>query len=120
MMNQLINQSSGGLMLKKWLALIIFPLFLYPVFLKAIIIESPEFVEIEKYITNISSDGVLIVCDIDNTLLRATQHLGSVAWGDHTIAELTNKGISKEEAEEIEASYGKLYNRYFLSIQIYS
>lgn len=79
-----------------------FTFFLYPALLKGIIVESPKFAEIEKHMANSQPEKVLIVCDIDNTLLRATQHLGSVAWGDHTIAELVAKGISSEDAEEIE------------------
>lgn len=83
--------------------LLVFISFLCPIFLKGVIVESPNFAEIQNYIQDIKPEKVLIVCDIDNTLLRATQHLGSVAWGDHTIAELIHKGISKEDAEEIES-----------------
>lgn len=87
-------------MLRKLFAFIFF---IYPVFLKGIIVESPKFFEIKRYIVNHRAEKVLIVCDIDNTLLRATQHLGSVAWGDSMIEELVSKGVSKEEAEEIES-----------------
>jgi hypothetical protein len=83
--------------------LLAFIFFLYPAFLKGIIIESPKFNEIEKHIVNSPPEKVLVVCDIDNTLLKTTQNLGSVAWGDHTIAELVSKGISRNDAEEIES-----------------
>lgn len=90
----------GGFMLRKFL---VFIFFLCPAILKGVIVESPKFAEIEKYTVNNPPEKIVIVCDIDNTLLRATQNLGSVAWGDHTISELINKGISKEDAEEIES-----------------
>lgn len=82
--------------------LLAFIFFLYPALLKGIIVESPKFAEIEKHLEKNKTEKVLIVCDIDNTLLRAGQQLGSVAWGDHTMAELVRKGISIQDAEEIE------------------
>lgn len=94
------RQYLGGFMLRKFL---VFIFFLCPAILKGVIVESPKFAEIEKYAMNNLPEKVVIVCDIDNTVLRATQNLGSVAWGDHTISELINKGISKEDAEEIES-----------------
>lgn len=78
-------------------------IFLNPAYLKGIIVESSKFAELERHIVSDNSKKALIICDIDNTLLKATQQLGSVAWGDYKIAELINKGISKEDAEEIES-----------------
>lgn len=73
---------------------------LAPAFLKGLIVESSKFAEIEKHIDK--HEKMVIVCDIDNTLLRAKEYLGSVAWSDHHIAELVSKGVSREEAEIIE------------------
>lgn len=86
-----------------WIRLITFIFLLCPIFLKGMIVESPKFTEIKKHIEKREPEKVVIACDIDNTLLRGSQHIGSVAWGDHIISELVNKGISKEKAEEIES-----------------
>lgn len=75
---------------------------LCPSCLKGIIVESPKFAEIGKHLVKCRPDKAVIVCDIDNTLLMSTQHIGSVAWADHTIAELVKKGVAKEDAEEIQ------------------
>ncbi len=74
-------------------------LFAFPSLLIGSIIETSQFGDILLHI----EDPILIVCDIDNTLLRASQHLGSVAWGDNIIAQLERKGVSQQEAREIES-----------------
>lgn len=69
-----------------------------PFLLLANIVEMKHFREINSYI---DSTETLIVFDIDNTLLEANGHLGSVAWGDYVASDLESKGISKEEAQEV-------------------
>jgi hypothetical protein len=70
-------------------------------FLNGIIVESPKFAIIKKYIEKSRPEKVLIVCDVDNTLLRAAQHFGSVQWGDYIIDKLINNGVSEKNSGEL-------------------
>lgn len=76
-------------------------LLILPSLLIANIFETPRMAEILSYL-NHSPDKLLVVCDIDNTLIKPNQFLGSVAWGEHVVAQLTNKGIDSKKAHEIE------------------
>lgn len=66
-------------------------------FLSADILEMEHLRDIRCHI----DPETIVVFDIDNTLLEAEDHLGSVAWGDFIARELESKGISKEEAQEV-------------------
>jgi len=60
---------------------------------------------LEKTIS--APNNTIVLCDIDNTLLKASQQLGSVEWGDYIIQTLTEKGMDRNDAQEIES---KLWN----------
>lgn len=74
---------------------------IFPVLLTAHIIEITRLEEILQHIQPDEEKTTLVVFDIDNTLLKATQQLGSVAWGDDIAKNLENKRISKREAQEV-------------------
>lgn len=73
---------------------------LIPGFLTARIIETSEF---EELLSHVVSDKVLVVCDIDNTLLKSKGHFGGVAWGEYWIGQLTNQGLVTEEILKLES-----------------
>lgn len=81
---------------------LLFVILILPKFLMGEIIETSQFEDVLLHVEQNASKELFIVCDIDNTLLRGSQHLGSVAWGDYMVAQLERKGISKQQAEEIE------------------
>lgn len=70
-------------------------------FLSADVIEIEQLSDIKDYIDPCHLAETLVVFDIDNTLLEAEKHLGSVAWGDFIAQDLESKGISKKEAQEV-------------------
>ena len=76
---------------------------LLPSLLLGTIVETNRFDDIIPYLEEISPENLLVVCDIDNTLLQSTHELGSVAWGEYMINLYISKGISKRNAEEIES-----------------
>lgn len=84
-------------------------LFMLPQLLIGEILESSKFEEILNYI---QQNHLLIVCDIDNTLLMSSTQLGSVAWGDHVISTLESKGISKRDANLIQNIFWKTVQPY--------
>lgn len=53
-------------------------------------------------VQNCLPEETLVICDIDNTLLKASQYLGSIEWSDHVKALLEADGMSKKEAARIE------------------
>ncbi len=59
------------------------------------------FEEILGHLALSSSEETFVVFDVDDTLLRSTQQLGSVAWFDYIKANFERKGVSKKEAQEI-------------------
>lgn len=61
------------------------------------ILELDSFEDILKHV----SHNTLVLCDIDNTLIEAQQHLGSVQWGDRYAETLIASGTSLAEAELI-------------------
>lgn len=79
-------------------------LLLLPVFLSARTEELSRLKEIFLCIES-SPEETLVVFDIDNTLLKSTQQLGSVAWGDFVTADLEKKGITSRDAQEIESIF---------------
>lgn len=83
-----------------------------PVFLMGAIQEISQFEGLLTHIEQNESKEILIVCDIDNTLLRSSQYLGSVAWADHVISQLVRKGVSKHDAELIENIFWKAVQPY--------
>jgi hypothetical protein len=85
-------------------------LFLMPLLVFGNIIETNRFADILDHLD--VNKRTLVICDIDNTLLESEQQLGSVAWGDHMIAELKRKGLSEWQAEEIENIYWRLVQPY--------
>lgn len=81
----------------------IYILLLCPALLKGEIIESSKFPEIYTLLKQCESQKTLILCDIDNTLFKASQHLGSVGWSDYIVDQFLDKGISLNDAKEIES-----------------
>jgi len=75
-------------------------LLMAPILLTASIL---ELFSLKPLISHIAADreDVIVVFDIDNTLLKSIHQLGSVAWGDSIAADLESKGISKREAQEV-------------------
>lgn len=73
-----------------------------PGLLAAEIFETSSFSSLLTHLETGSSEKVLVICDIDNTLLRSSHALGSVAWADFLIDSLQQKGISTLEAQMIE------------------
>lgn len=76
-------------------------LFAVPALLAGKIVETDNFEDL--LIPYAALGKVLVVCDIDNTLLRGSQQLGSVAWSDHFFDQLIKKGIPYHEASLIES-----------------
>lgn len=91
---------------------VFFAFLMLPILLVGSLLEISKFKDILDLVEEHSSKKILIVCDIDNTLLRASQHSGSVAWGDYLIAQLELKGISKQQAEEVESIFWKAIQPY--------
>lgn len=80
-----------------------------PLFLSAEIFEIEHLRDVKPYIL---TKETLVVFDIDNTLLEADSHLGSVAWGDFVAKDLESKGISKEEAQEVVSVFWRAVQPY--------
>jgi hypothetical protein len=74
----------------RWMILFLFSF----VFLEAEIIEIKKIDECLEH----AKPEMLILFDIDNTLMETTQTLGSDQWFSHRIEEYVNQGFSKEEA----------------------
>jgi hypothetical protein len=85
---------------------LIFTLFcaslMFPYWLFGTVTESSHFKDILSHIEGKEPGKVLVVCDIDNTLIQAAQQLGSVACGEHIVHSLMEKGASKSQAEGVE------------------
>lgn len=81
---------------------IFFSLLVLPIYLQAAILETKSFKDVLNHIEHVEPSEIIVICDIDNTLLEAAQQLGSVAWGEHLIADLKRKGISDQQAHQIE------------------
>ncbi len=73
-----------------------------PYYLSGITYESSQFEDVLIHAEQNLANKTLVVCDIDNTLLKGAQHLGSETWSEHLIAELESKGVLKHHAEQIE------------------
>lgn len=71
-------------------------LMIIPSLLLGKLIEAESLEEIIKHL----SYNSLVFCDLDNTLIMANQHFGSVQWGDHYINKLIETGESPQRAEE--------------------
>jgi hypothetical protein len=74
-----------------------------PSLLMGSIVETPRLNEICNYLDQLPNDNALVVCDIDNTLIKSLYCLGSVAWGEHLINQFMEKGIEARKANEIES-----------------
>ncbi len=74
-------------------------LLFFPLCLKAHIVESAHFGEI---LNHLHTNNTLVITDIDNTLMQSVDHLGSIAWGEHVVSDLIQKGICPDEAQQIE------------------
>lgn len=75
---------------------------IFPSILISYIVETSQFHDILAHLEYAAPDKTLVVFDIDNTLLEASQHLGSVAWADYLISNMKSKGIDHKKAQEIE------------------
>lgn len=65
----------------------------------AYIIDSDQLKTIYQYIPPISdTKNILIVFDLDNTLIETTQELGSDQWFYHQVQEYTQHGLSFDQA----------------------
>ncbi len=81
---------------------LLFFIFLIPMALSGKIIETEHYDAAIEAVKQSSHRNVLVITDLDNTVLRPTTQLGSEAWEDHGIEDLQRKGISKHDAEIIE------------------
>lgn len=77
--------------------LLILTLTIMPSLLTGKIIETDLFGEVINHL----SPNTMIFCDLDNTLIEASQQFGSVQWGDIYRRQLIESGESPEKAEEI-------------------
>lgn len=80
-----------------------------PLFLIGKIIETSQFDEI---LSHVVSDKVLVVFDIDNTLIKTKGHFGGVAWEDHVMNQLIDKGIPCENIVKLGARASKILQPY--------
>jgi hypothetical protein len=48
-------------------------------------------------------EETLVLCDIDNTLIRASQYLGSVQWSEDLKTKLERGGMSEKEVKQLES-----------------
>jgi len=67
-------------------------------YIDAEIIETAHFNEIENYIPN---KDILVILDIDNTLIEPVQELGTDQWFYHRLQEYIAKGLNSAEALDI-------------------
>jgi FMN phosphatase YigB (HAD superfamily) len=70
---------------------------LIPQLLFSVIIETDRFSDILLY----AEADTLILCDVDNTLIRPTQQVGSVPWRSHIRDKAQKAGFSQEEASDL-------------------
>jgi hypothetical protein len=70
-------------------------------FIPSVLISDILETEFFEEIINHLSPNTLVCCDLDNTLIEASQQFGSVQWGDNYRRSLIESGVSSEEAEEI-------------------
>jgi hypothetical protein len=70
-------------------------------FIPSVLIGDIMETEFFEEIINHLSPNTLVCCDLDNTLIEASQQFGSVQWGDNHRRSLIESGVSPEEAEEI-------------------
>lgn len=83
----------------------VFAFLLLPKLLLSEIIETGDFADILLHIHRATPETTLVVCDIDDTLLKGAQHLGSGAWGDYITAQLESKGVPQKLAKEVESVF---------------
>src|ERR1700730_17206948 len=76
---------------------LILALMIMPSLLIGKIIETDLFEEVINHL----SPNTIVFCDLDNTLIEASQQFGSVQWGDNYRRKLIDSGESSEKAEEI-------------------
>ena len=67
---------------------------------QAKVIESNRYADILSYVTS----DTLVVTDLDNTVMRPIQTIGSDQWGMSIIAKLKKAGLSDKEAKDIGVS----------------
>jgi predicted phosphatase len=65
--------------------------------------ETPHFSSVLEHAEKGVPEETLVICDIDNTLLKAAQYLGSVAWSEEVLVGLKARGIPDKEAAKIES-----------------
>jgi len=74
---------------------------MFPLLLRGEMVETDRFEDVLSYI-EASSGQVLVVSDLDNTLMRAKSQFGSVEWSDHLVRQLEEKGIDSARAQVLE------------------
>ena len=84
--------------LKKLLSLIFLSTTIY---LSSEIVESDDFSVVMEH----CEEDTLLVCDLDNTLIESSQHLGSISWKDYILFKSENCGHTKKESEEMQAKF---------------
>ncbi len=81
--------------------------FIYTIFLSASISLSSQIIETDNFSTVLEhcDENTLLVCDVDNTLIESSQHLGSVSWKDYMLIKAENSGYTKKESEELQEKF---------------
>ena len=75
---------------------------LIPSLLMSSIVETNHFDDILSYVDQAPSLKMMVICDLDNTLIMPCEALGSVAWSEHLVKKLQSKGVSRKDSETIE------------------
>ena len=90
----LFQETTMRLAIKKSLFLLCF--LFAPLLVQAEIIEIPHMNELHKHLQS----NMLVIFDIDNTLIEPTQELGTYQWFQHRIKDYRSYGFDKEAALE--------------------
>ena len=81
---------------------ILIGLVVLPALLVGDITESARLVAITNHMDGVLKEKLLVICDLDNTLMQSAQQLGSVGWGEYVVDTLVGKGLSRQQAHEVE------------------
>ncbi len=79
---------------------IMFSMLLISSLAQAKVIESNRYADVLQYV----GEGTLVVTDLDNTVIRPAQTIGSDQWGMNVIAKLKKAGLPDKEAKDIGVS----------------
>lgn len=75
------------------------------------VIETQNYRDILSTITAIDAAKTLFVSDLDNTIMRPKQTLGSDEWGEYMLKKIQTAGFTKEDAVKMQVSFFSTVNQ---------